>query len=339
MPLIDEENNHLDVKLMSDVASSFSTKNGLIIDDNGNQWYLWRIDALDSWWRFFEEVIDAPMGRKLANAACDEEEILLENNDFNFNGFFRKKKASAALEGRWKLHGWGIPNISSLSFESVGLTPVFAGILQAGMEKINSSRYRMLWEEKSPQTTLLTLEPTSIPLAKSKSVLPLKEKGEPLLIELESGWRMNGLGHFMLPVGMFNRLNMACTGMVANIGEDERNSWPDFGDGFLSIALACKRLFIAGEELFLAADIDGWVDSCKSFFGSKGFSSPISGRALETPGGIELKFETIPCLPMTVGYLAGAWVRCEGRPVKVSVIREDNFDVVKLESRHEISYS
>lgn len=337
MPLIDEENNNLDVELMGDVASVFSTNNGLIIDNNGNQWYLWRIDGLESWWRFFEDIIDVPMGRKLANAACDEEEFLLENNDLNFNGFFRKKKTKAALEARWKLHGWGTPNTSPPSFESAGLTPVFAGILQAEIEKINSSRYRMLWEEKSPQTTLLTLEPTSIPLTKSASVLPLKEIGKPLLIELESGWRIDGLGHFMLPIGMFNRLEMSCSGLVGNIGEDERNSWPDFGDGFLSIAIACKRLFIAGEELFLAADIDGWIDSCKSFFGSKGFSSPISGKALNSPGGIELKFETIPCLAMTVGHLAGAWVRCEGRPVKVSVIRKDNFDVIKLESRHEIS--
>lgn len=336
MPLIDEENNHLDVELMSDVASVFSTKNGLIIDNNGNLWYLWRIDGLESWWRFFEEIIDAPMGRKLANAACDEEENLLEKIDLNFNGFFRKKKTKAALESRWKLHGWGVPNTSPPSFESAGLTPIFAGILQAEIEKINSSRYRMLWEEKSPQTTLLTLEPTSIPLTKPNSVLPLKGIGKPLLIELESGWRIDGLSHFMMPVGMFNRLELACSGLVGNIGEDERNSWPDFGDGFLSIAIACKRLFIAGEELFLAADIDGWIDSCKSFFGSRGLSSPISGKALTTPGGIELKFETIPCLAMTVGHLAGAWVRSEGRPVKVSVIREDNFDIIKLESRHEI---
>ncbi|MGB1571669.1 MAG: hypothetical protein ACPH5Y_00795 [Candidatus Poseidoniaceae archaeon] len=337
MPLIDEENNHLDVELMSDVASVFSTKNGLIIDNNGNQWYLWRVDGLETWWRFFEEIIDAPMGRKLANAACDEEENLLECNDLKFSGFFRKKKAKAALEDRWKLHGWGVPNTSPPSFESAGLTPIFAGILQAEIEKINSSRYRMLWEEKSPQTTVLTLEPTSIPLTKASSVLPLQETGKSLLIELESGWRIDGLGHFMLPIGMFKRLEMACTGLVGNIGEDERNSWPDFGEGFLSLAIACKRLFIAGEELFLAADIDGWIDSCDAFFGFRGFSSPISGKALNTQGGIELKFETIPCLAMTAGYLAGAWVRCEGRPVKVSVIREDNFDVIKLEPRHEIS--
>ena len=337
MPLIDEENNLLDVELMSEVASVFSKANGLIIDNEGNQWYLWRTDGLESWWRFFEEIIDAPMGRKLANAACDEEENLLKNIDLNFNGFFRKKKTKAALEDRWKLHGWGVPNTSPASFESAGLSPVFSGILQAQLEKIDSTTYRMLWEDKSPQTTLLTLYPTSIPLTKSNSVLPLQEKGKPLLLELESGWRIDGLGHLLLPVGIFKRLELACSGLVGSIGEDERNSWPEFGDGFLSLAIASKRLFIAGEELFLAADIEGWIDSCKSFFGSRGFSSPISGKPLDSIGGIELKFNPVPCLAMTVGYLAGAWVRCEGRPVKVSVIRDDSFDVIRLESRHEIS--
>jgi len=337
MPLIDEENSHLDTELMGDVAGVFSRNDGLIIDDDGNQWYLWRVDGLESWWRFFEEIIDAPMGRKLANAACDEEENLLQNKELIFTGLFRKKKTKAALEARWKLHGWGIPNISPPSFDSSGLTPLLAGILQAGLERINSSRYRMLWEEKSRLTTVLTLETTSIPLTEANPVLPLHPKGDPLLIELETGWRIDGLGHFMLPIGLFKRLELSCSGLIADITDDERNSWPDFGDGFLSLAIACKRLFIAGEELFLAADIDGWIDSCKSFFGFRGLSSPISGKSLNSPGGIELKFKRVPCLAMTVGYLAGAWVRCEGRPVKVSVNRSDNFDVIRLESRHEIS--
>ena len=41
MPLIDEENTHLDVDLMSNVAEFFSEKDGLIIDRHGNLWYLW----------------------------------------------------------------------------------------------------------------------------------------------------------------------------------------------------------------------------------------------------------------------------------------------------------
>ena len=337
MPLIDEESNLFDIDLMSNVASIFSKRDGLIIDNKGNPWYLWRADGLESWWRFFEDIIDAPMGRKLANSACDEEENLLEDVELNFTGLFRKKKTKAALTSRWNLHGWGYPYLDPPSFDTTGLTPVFAGFMQADIEKINSARYRMLWEEKSAETTLLTLDKTSIPLTKANSVVALQEVGEPLVLELEKGWRIDGLSHFLLPIGMFKRLENSCSGIIANIGDDERNSWPDFGDGFLSLAIACKRLFVAGEELFLAADVDGWVDSCKSYFGFKGFSSPISGKALDTPGGIELQFNTIPCLAMTVGYLAGAWVRCEGRPVKVSVIRGDNVDIIRLESRHEIS--
>ena len=337
MPLIDEESNLFDIDLMSNVASIFSKRDGLIIDNKGNPWYLWRADGLESWWRFFEDIIDAPMGRKLANFACDEEENLLEDVDLNFTGLFRKKKTKAALTSRWNLHGWGNPYLDPPSFDTTGLTPVFAGLMQADIEKINSARYRMLWEEKSAETTLLTLDKTSIPLTKANSVVASQEVGEPLVLELEKGWRIDGLSHFLLPIGMFKRLENSCSGIIANIGDDERNSWPDFGDGFLSLAIACKRLFVAGEELFLAADVDGWVDSCKSYFGFKGFSSPISGKALDTPGGIELQFNTIPCLAMTVGYLAGAWVRCEGRPVKVSVTRDDNIDIISLESRHEIS--
>ena len=337
MPLIDEESNLFDIDLMSNVASIFSKRDGLIIDNKGNPWYLWRADGLESWWRFFEDIIDAPMGRKLANSACDEEENLLEDVDLNFTGLFRKKKTKAALTSRWNLHGWGNPYLDPPSFDTTGLTPVFAGLMQADIEKINSARYRMLWEEKSAETTLLTLDKTSIPLTKANSVVASQEVGEPLVLELEKGWRIDGLSHFLLPIGMFKRLENSCSGIIANIGDDERNSWPDFGDGFLSLAIACKRLFVAGEDLFLAADVDGWVDSCKSYFGFKGFSSPISGKALDTPGGIELQFNTIPCLAMTVGYLAGAWVRCEGRPVKVSVTRDDNIDIIRLESRHEIS--
>ena len=337
MPLIDEENTLLDVELMSDVADFFSKKDGLIIDRHGNLWYFWRSDALESWWRLFEEVIDSPMGRKLANSACDEEEFLLENNQLDASGFFRKKKAFSALKERWNLHGWGTPYLSPPSFDSVGLTPLFAGIMQADIERMDSSRYRMLWEEKSLETTILTLESSNMPLTKSKPVISKYEYDKPLVLELESGWRIDGLKHFLLPVGMFKRLETSCAGLVASIDDDERNSWPDLGDGFLSLAIACKRLFIAGEELFLAENESGWLDSCNALFGFKGFSTPISVKSLDSNGGIELEYRKIPCLAMTVGYLAGAWVRCEGRPVKVRIEMTDETDIIRLESRHEIS--
>ena len=337
MPLIDEAENLLDNNLMDRIANNFTSRNGLIIDNDGNCWYRWRSDGLDTWWRFFEEIIDAPMGRKLVNSACDEEEWLLNSGELDYSGLFRKKKVKLALIDRWALHGWGVPNLKPPSFESSGLKPLFAGILQADIERINSMRYRMLWEEKSAETALLTLNETNLPVPNAKSSYDAYQKGESLQIEVEKGWRIDGLKYILLPVGLFKRLEEACAGLVAKISEDERKSWPQVADGFLALALAAKKLFIAGEEIFLAADARGWMDSCESYFSPRGLASPISVNSIDSNGGIELLFKEIPLPSITVGYLAGAWVRCEGRPVKVELNYDGNHCHIRLQSRYEIS--
>lgn len=337
MPLIDEAVNLLDNNLMDRIANNFTSRNGLIIDNDGNCWYRWRSDGLDSWWRFFEEIIDAPMGRKLVNSACDEEEWLLNSGELDHSGLFRKKKIKLALIDRWALHGWGVPNLKPPSFDSSSLKPLFAGILQADIERINSMRYRMLWEEKSAETALLTLNETNLPVPNAKSSYDVYQKGESLQIEVEKGWRIDGLKFILLPVGLFKRLEESCAGLVAKISDDERKSWPQVTDGFLALALAAKKLFIAGEEIFLAADAQGWMDSCESYFAPRGLASPISVNSIDSNGGIELLFKEIPLPSITVGYLAGAWVRCEGRPVKVELNYDDNRCHIRLQSRYEIS--
>ena len=337
MPLIDESESILDAKLILALRENFTYRDGLIIDELGHCWYRWRSDGLDAWWRIFEEIIDAPMGRKLANSACDEEEGLLNSGSLDFTGLFRRKKATRALEYRWWLHGWGKPNIKPPNFTSTGLTPLFAGIFQADFERINSKRYRMRWEEKSSENCVLTLDESDLPVVASKPRGKTFSDGDSYDIKVESNWKIDGLKHHLLPVGIFTRLQDSCAGLTANISEDERNSWPAISDGFLAFALAAKRLFIAGEEIFLAADANGWLDSCKSFFGPMGMSYPISSTELDSNGGIELKFTEIPLLSLTAGFLAGAWVRCEGRPVKVAIREEDNFTFISLQTRYELN--
>ena len=337
MPLIDESESILDAKLILALRENFTYRDGLIIDKLGHCWYRWRSDGLDAWWRIFEEIIDAPMGRKLANSACDEEEGLLNSGSLDFTGLFRRKKATQALEYRWWLHGWGKPNIKPPNFTSTGLTPLFAGIFQADFERINSKRYRMRWEEKSSENCVLTLHESDLTVVASKPRGKTFSDGDSYDIKVESNWKIDGLKHHLLPVGIFTRLQDSCAGLTANISEDERNSWPAISDGFLAFALAAKRLFIAGEEIFLAADANGWIDSCKSFFGPMGMSYPISSTELDSNGGIELKFTEIPLLSLTAGFLAGAWVRCEGRPVKVAIREEDNFTFISLQTRYELN--
>lgn len=337
MPLIDEAETLHDIQLMSHIMYNFTTREGLIIDKFGNSWFRWRADGLDSWWRLFEETIDSPMGRKLANSACDEEEWLLNNDELDHSGFFRKKKALKSLILRWKINGWGTPTLNPPSFRSMGLNPIFAGILQADIERINSQRYRMRWEEKSSESCVLQLDKSDYPITPSNQSVEIFETGEPYTIEVEEGWRIDGLSHYLLPTGLFKRLQDSCAGLSANIGEDERASWPDEDDGFLSIAIASKNLFIAGEEIFLAADADGWMQSCDAFFSPMGFSKPQSVTSIDSNGGIELVFSQVAVPAITLGMLAGAWVRSEGRPVKVGLLREENSLKITLKSRYELS--
>ena len=337
MPLIDEAETLLDVQLMSHLVNNFTTRNGLIIDKYGNSWFRWRADGLDSWWRMFEETIDSPMGRKLANSACDEEEWLLNSGSLDHTGFFRKKKALNSLTHRWKINGWGTPTLNPPSFRSVGLNPIFAGILQADIERIYSQRYRMRWEEKSSESCVLQLDKSDYPITASKQSVESFETGEPYRIEVEEDWRIDGLSHHLLPSGLFNRLQDSCAGLNANIGEDERGSWPDESDGFLSMAIASKNLFIAGEEIFLAADANGWMQSCDAFFSPMGFSKPQSVKSIDSNGGIELIYSQVPVPAITLGMLAGAWIRSEGRPVKVGLSRDENSLIITLQSRYELS--
>ena len=114
-------------------------------------------------------------------------------------------------------------------------------------------------------------------------------------------------------------------------------SWPVISDGFLSVAIACKNLYIAGEEIFLASDAEGWMESCNAYFAPWDFRRQLSVRSIDDNGGIELIFKQLPIPSITVGFLAGAWTRCEGRPVKVVLEMVGSCMNIRLTSRYEIA--
>lgn len=336
MPLIDESELKLDSGLMQALKENFGFSDGLIIDSSGNSWQLWRCDEIDAWWRLFEEIIDAPMGRKLANAGCDEEEYLLQNGQLDFVGLFSRKKAFKAMKSRWLMHGWGDPDHKSNSFITRSLNPLIAGLMQAQLERINGERYRMRWEQKSYGSCFLSLEKSNNTIPDSKKIGSQYKSDEGLNIEVEYGWKIDGVDYHMLASGIFLRLQNFCGGLTANLSEDDRSCWPDLDDGFISIASASKELFINGEEIFLAADADGWKDSCNSILGSRGLGSPLSVSTIDDKGGVQLIFKDLPTPSIVTGMLAGMWVRCEGRPVKVSLECDDDQTIITLQCKYEI---
>ena len=337
MPLVDEPEFTLDLKLMETLAEDFSVNSGLILDKQGNSWMLWRCDELEGWWQVFEEKMDSPMGRKLANSACDEEENLLESEDFNIRGFFKRKKKLSAIKKRWATHGWGNPVVTPASFTTPTLNPIVAGFMQAQLEKIDNRRYKMRWEQKKFSACTLSLESYSGFIPPAKKIGKRYPRSIPYKIEIETGWKIDGVSHHLLPSGLFLRLQESCSGLTANVDSDERECWPKVSEGFLSMAIASKKIFIAGEELFLAADVDDWIDNCKNLLGSRGLGAPDSIQSLDDYGGVELRFSHIPIPSIAIGMLAGMWVRCEGKPVKVGVKFLEEATIITLTSRYNLS--
>ena len=339
MPLIDG----LEVKISQEIteryANEFTTSAGMLLDKAGLAWMRWRVDGLEAWWNFFEECIDVPMGRRLANAACDEEEWLISSGQLDVSGFFKNRKSVTTINSRWELFGWGQPLISPPGVESGVLTPIVCGFLQADLERKNNCRYRMRWEQKSSEHCRLNLENSTSPIVpappppKSESY----QLGLPTSLQIENKWCLEGKRHCLLPAGLFSRLEDACAGFTANISEDERAAWPERGDGFLAMALASFRLFVAGEELFMAADAAGWKDSVSVLFGERGLGSPSKVEFVDNHGGVELHFDWLPFLPISVGMIAAAWTRCEGRPVKVELSVNNSEITVRLSSRYELA--
>jgi hypothetical protein len=79
------------------------------------------------------------------------------------------------------------------------------------------------------------------------------------------------------------------------------------------------------------------MQSCDAFFSPMGLSKPQSVKSIDSNGGIELIYSQVAVPAITLGMLAGAWIRSEGRPVKVDLSREDNLHRVTLQSRYELS--
>ena len=333
MPLVEGNNNVYDSELNRELSEYFTIDDGQIYDRSGFPWTIWRLDAIEAWWMFFEETIGLPMGRKLANAACDEEEFLTMTGELLKKGLFKERKMRNSIVKRWRLHGWGQPIFTPYGAEDSLYVPISAGILQADIERIKSKRYRMRWEEKGSGSFRMILDHSDLPVQPSKQALENRiPKNGDFSFEIESGWKIDGQRSCLLPLGLFTRLVKFSEGIICAIDADERNSWIGLSEGALAMAISSKKLFIAGEEVFLAIDSEGWLESANELLRKRGIGAISKLSIIDEHGGISVEFKERPS-PFEIGLIAGAWTRCEGRPVKVNWTE----NVAVYSSRHNLA--
>jgi len=337
MPLIDEDESQLDISLIKSVSESFSYENGVISDKFGNSWLLWRKDEIESWWRIFEETLNQPLGRKLANSACDVEESLLLLENSETGPFFKTKKLQTNIKQRWKNNGWGNPDFSNDSIKSSGLSSLFSGFYQASTEWINKKRFKVTWQDVTSELIVLDIVESSLNISPIEPDDKIFKSNLKLVLDLESEWKIDGQRYHLLPSRLFRRLRDSCKGIDSDINQDERFGWPDFDDISLAMAMASRKNFILGEELFLAADEEGWISNFNQIFSKKGYGQAKSVSYVDNHGGVKILVQNCVSIPLLTGYLSAAWTRCEGRPAKISVTSKGLFNEFVISSKQKIA--
>ena len=98
----------------------------------------------ESWWIHFEKIIGVPMGRKLVNAATDEEEFHIMNNNLFECGSLLQKISSekGIIAARWLQYGWGELQIDDEQILTPTIAPFTVGVALAAIEYCRGSRFK-----------------------------------------------------------------------------------------------------------------------------------------------------------------------------------------------------
>ena len=324
-------------------------EDGSIADSDGRGWMVWNLVDFHRWWLAFETFSGVPLGRKLLNAAADEEEYSFLSSSFFEVGWFRKSsRQRTKLSLRWKMMGWGSYDLANSAVSSNLIGPLCSGFALAASENITRTRLKVQWSQTTNNQINLDLEKAqrSFTPAPSSPVLCWDSDGipdaifSPLDLDLQTvqnGWTHAGERCCLLPSGVFSRFFET---MMAQ-GIQLRPSWLDcweFGSGINSqsqiplilSAMAVNELVSQSEQPIYIQDLESWNQLADAYLKPFGFGKPVQLRSLDGQGGIEFDLKPCPQLPLLVGYLYSFWQRGHGRRAKVHIQSKGNVWSVKI---------
>jgi len=368
MPIIDSSENDYSHQLADALMNRYDWNSGMYYDKlffNEPNWLV-STSAFARWFELLQENLELNLGRRLAHAAADSEELRLKSF-LKPSGFFKQNKKSLKLvNDDWRIRGLGSLKIPSKSFKSSKLdvevhgrlqSSFSAGMANAAWEWIVKSRHRFRWEDSGKDIALVHLELDEMQVAEPQKIVAnwtfdgIKNvehiQKNPLSKPFElsfGGWDLMGERHVMLSQDFILRLVQNITTYAAesretktlidweiyNLSETEKKVWD-------AIAKSSCDLFREGEELFMVAEPEHWVGASQSELVDHGLGSVISSRGCDKNGGVELEFSNVFHPAIVTGVLLGCWGRSEGRDALGTWFEENGAIMLRICSKWEIA--
>ena len=333
------------------------TNSGTIIDSHGSTVVLFGVNEFNEWWASFESYFQAPIGRKLIYAACDDEEHHLGiNSMYTIPKWFGKASVLERMNQRWIEMGWGVYMPGDSRIQSPCHDALGAGFALAHHEHQNGKRYQMEWRQIN--TEFIQLEYTEkldeIPLAPkamNPSWVPKTSHSVVTTHPLEHDFESRTFGFFMgqeravfLPVSVFYRLFHGVLGRPFQLDL----KWPEA----LNIeglndteSTLTKALASSSSSMFKGSDYTIFVQTQLDW--ESHINTRITSRGL---GSINVEEFTISASPMvrmtlhsplpglTLGLLIAMWERAHGVPCTTDVTFSDDYALISLHPR-KVEYS
>ena len=366
MPLVDDSMDESTPWLITKLQSRyFPTESGFIIDHDTKQLPVWCVStsAFDKWFSELESVIDQTLGRRLAYASAESEELRWSlAPPLPKTWFGQQKKRIGIMNIDWAIRGLGQLEIletttqgSTLLIANRGHTAIAAGMGNAGWEKIQEARFRFQWSDRGAGETVVetTPDPRKIPAPKRLEIPWLDAVGDVVdedrifhraRHEADGVWTVEGNRTVMIYRDLLMRFESLAIPYLADTqrSTDSRTDWMGIQESekvvlWDAMAEASRKQFLASGELVLVADPEHWISVSKTHMAMQGLGRVSKSIGIDGHGGVELHLAAVLHPAIVVGRLIGCWERAEGRAAKATWSANGDGHCIKIESRRVIA--
>lgn len=325
------------------VSLDFVPKRGQLTHPLFGEVILWRQHEFHTWWNQFETVIDHPLSRTFINGVVDSLEF--KNTIPRVSGLFRKKKFKKESDRIGAQLGWGTFLLEEQKVVHSAHPLLSVAFGQYLLEAFHDQRFKVRWVEPRPQTVQLETEASpDLPSPKPLEELPWSIVREPkntvqsLIIDQHSPNELKFEGErvVLIPVESMERFLVGCLPYVPQ----QEVQWFDAHsckleslEHLLRVTIqSISGMFLKSEQPVYIIDESSWTAYIENYICERGWGNAhvtgydTSDFTLELTMSIQCQF------PFTIGLLCGMWERAHGRAFRVSLHRENDTFVVKIQS-------
>ncbi len=298
---------------------------------------IFSVRQFEAWFYGVEQRLGQSFGRRLAHAALEHEEFMLNQPGLNAPSG-RVPDNWSDYERDWQSRGLGRyssledEEASRLLVEHPASASICAGFLTAAWERATGTRHKFVWTQNAQAGLVVTLESDDLesPAPKSQHVAwgdsdpgltdldQIESVWEDLRLEADGIWSIMHDRRMVLHRDLILRFEEFCLPYIEGIKEGrQKMSWPledEQRSAWWTAAADSMRqtVFDSGIHILVSKPED-WLSISSRHLGLNGLGLVENATQADAQGGVQLRLKGCFHPALSGGVLLACWERAHGR--------------------------